>query len=80
LELKTSREIGQQRRRHRSGEFRQFLDVIEAWAPAALEVHIIMNKYGTHKTAIIGKWLAKRPRFHVHFTPTYGSWINLVEG
>lgn len=79
LELKTSRVIGQLHRRHRSQEFRQFLDVIEAQVPAGLEVHIIVDNYGTHKTAIIRKWFAKRPRFHVHFTPTYGSWINLVE-
>jgi transposase len=79
LELKTSRVIGQLHRRHRSSEFRQFLDVIEAHVPAGLEAHIIMDNYGTHKTAIIRKWFAKRPRFHVHFTPTYGSWINLVE-
>ena len=79
LELKTCRVIGQLRRRHRSSEFRQFLDVIEANVPAALEVHIIMDNYGTHKTAMIRNWFAKRPRFHVHFTPTYGSWINLVE-
>src|SRR5712692_3597931 len=79
LELKTSRVIGQLRRRHRSSEFRQFLDVIEAQVPAALEVHLILDNYGTHKTAIIRTWLAKRPRFHVHFTPTYGSWLNLVE-
>ena len=79
LELKTCRVIGQLHRRHRSSEFRQFLDVIEANVPAALEVHIIMDNYGTHKTAMIRNWFAKRPRFHVHFTPTYGSWINLVE-
>src|SRR5437764_3874105 len=79
LELKTSRVIGQLHRRHRSAEFRQFLDVIEAQVPAGLEAHIIVDNYGTHKTAIIRKWFAKRPRFHVHFTPTYGSWINLVE-
>jgi transposase len=47
--------------------------------PAGLDVHIIVDNYGTHKTAIIRKWFAKRPRFHVHFTPTYGSWVNLVE-
>src|SRR5437660_12900197 len=47
--------------------------------PTELDVHIIVDNYGTHKTAIIRKWFAKRPRFHVHFTPTYGSWINLVE-
>jgi transposase len=79
LELKTSQVIGQLHRRHRSQEFRQFLDVIEAQVPAGLDVHIIVDNYGTHKTAIIRKWFAKRPRFHVHFTPTYGSWINLVE-
>lgn len=79
LELKTSRVIGQLHRRHRSREFREFLDVIEAQVPAELEVHIIVDNYGTHKTALIRKWFAKRPRFHVHFTPTYGSWINLVE-
>jgi len=79
LELKTSRVIGQLHRRHRSHEFRRFLDAIEANVPAELDVHIILDNYGTHKTAIIRKWFAKRPRFHVHFTPTYGSWINLVE-
>jgi transposase len=79
LELKTSRVIGQLRRRHRSAEFREFLDAIENQVPAGLEIHLIMDNYGTHKTALIRKWLAKRPRFHVHFTPTYGSWLNLVE-
>jgi transposase len=79
LELKSSRVIGQLHQRHRSLEFRKFLDLIEAQVPAALEVHIILDNYGTHKTALIRNWFAKRPRFHFHFTPTYGSWINLVE-
>jgi transposase len=79
LELKTSQVIAQLKHRHRSVEFRQFLDVIEAQVPVELDVHIIVDNYGTHKSAIIRKWFAKRPRFHVHFTPTYGSWINLVE-
>jgi transposase len=79
LELKTNRVIGQLHRRHRSQEFRQFLDTIEANVPAALNIHIVLDNYGTHKTATVRKWFAKRPRFHVHFTPTYGSWINLVE-
>ena len=79
LDLKTGRVIGQLHRRHRSQEFRRFLDTIETNVPAELDVHIILDNYGTHKTAIIRKWFAKRPRFHVHFTPTYGSWINLVE-
>jgi transposase len=79
LELKTSRVIGQLHRRHRSREFREFLDVIDAQVPAELDAHIIVDNYGTHKTVMIRKWFAKRPRFHVHFTPTYGSWINLLE-
>jgi transposase len=79
LELKTSQVIAQLKHRHRAVEFRQFLDVIEEQVPAGLEVHLILDNYGTHKSAIIRKWFAKRPRFHVHFTPTYGSWINLVE-
>src|ERR1700680_1923143 len=60
LELKTSRVIAPLHRRHRSSEFRQFLDVIESQVPAALEVHLVLDNYGTHKTAIIRKWLAKR--------------------
>ena len=79
LELKTSRVIGQLHRRHRSQEFRHFLDRIEAQVPSGLDVHLILDNYGTHKTTMIRNWLAKRPLFHVHFTPTYGSWINLVE-
>jgi transposase len=79
LELKSSQVISQLHRRHRSLEFRKFLDLIDAQVPAALEVHIILDNYGTHKTALIRKWFAKRPRFHLHFTPTYGSWLNLVE-
>ena len=79
LELKTNKVIGQLQHRHRSVEFRRFLDIIEAQVPAELEVHMIVDNYGTHQTAIIRKWFAKRPRFHVHFPPTYGSWINLVE-
>jgi transposase len=79
LDVKTSKVIGQLHRRHRSLEFRKFLDAIDAAVPAALAIHLIMDNYGTHKTALIRRWMAKRPRFHVHFTPTYGSWLNLVE-
>lgn len=71
--------IGQAHRRHRSVEFRKFLDVIESQVSAEVNVHLIVDNYATHKTAIIRKWFAKRPRFHVHLTPTYSSWINLVE-
>jgi transposase len=79
LNVKTSTVISQFHRRHRSVEFRQFLDAVDAAVPRSLDVHLIMDNYGTHKTALIRNWLAKRPRFHVHFTPTYGSWLNLVE-
>ncbi len=79
LDAKTGTVIAETHRRHRSIEFRKFLDRIDARVPAALDVHIILDNYGTHKTPLIQRWLAKRPRFQVHFTPTYGSWLNLVE-
>src|SRR5215467_10078008 len=79
LDVKTGAVIGECHRRHRSAEFRKFLDTIEQSVPASLDVHLILDNYGTHKTAAIRAWLAKRPRFHVHFTPTSASWINLVE-
>src|SRR6266404_8798392 len=79
LELKTNRVIGQLHRRHRSLEFRKFLYRIESQVPAELDVHLILDNYGTHKTATIQRWLLKRPRFKLHFTPTSASWLNLVE-
>ena len=79
LDAKTGKIIGQTRRRHRSTEFRAFLDTIEKNVPADLDVHLILDNYGTHKTDLIRTWLAKRPRFHLHFTPTSASWLNLVE-
>lgn len=79
LDVATGKVIGETHRRHRSVEFRKFLDRIEENVPDQLDVHIVMDNYGTHKTALIRNWFAKRPRFHAHFTPTYGSWLNLVE-
>jgi len=79
LDVKTGTVIGECHRRHRSMEFRKFLDTIDQSVPQPLDVHLILDNYGTHKTATIRRWLAKRPRFHVHFTPTSASWINLVE-
>jgi transposase len=79
LDVKTGVVIGECHRRHRSVEFRKFLDTIEENVPPALDVHLVLDNYGTHKTAAIRNWLLKRPRFHVHFTPTSASWINLVE-
>lgn len=79
LDTETGRVIGECHRRHRSIEFRKFLDTIDAAVTADLDVHLIMDNYGTHKTVLIRRWLARRPRFHVHFTPTSASWLNMVE-
>jgi transposase len=79
LNAKSGDLIGQTQRRHRSVEFRAFLDTIEKNVPAELDVHLILDNYGTHKTQLIRDWLVKRPRFHLHFTPTSASWLNLVE-
>src|SRR6266478_8246726 len=79
LNTQTSQVITQFHQRHRSAQFREFLDLIDAQVPRRLDVHIIMDNYSTHKTPLIRNWFAKRPRFHVHFTPTYSSWLSLVE-
>lgn len=79
LNVATGQVIGQLHRRHRSDEFLSFLRRIETEVPADLDVHLIMDNYGTHKTQQIRDWLARHPRFHIHFTPTYSSWINQVE-
>ncbi len=79
LELATGKVIGQLHRRHRSNEFLQFLRTIDQNVPAKLDVHLILDNYGTHKTPTVKRWLTRHPRFHVHFTPTSASWLNLVE-
>lgn len=79
LNTATGEVFGQCYRRHRSIEFRKFLDRIDKNVPAQFDVHIICDNYSTHKTALIHRWLLKRPRFQLHFTPTSASWINLVE-
>ncbi len=66
-------------RRHRTIEFKKFLTKIDTNVPAELDVHMICDNYGTHKSPAIRKWLDAHPRFHVHYTPTYSSWINQVE-
>ncbi len=66
-------------RRHRHQEFLRFLEQIEASLPRGLEVHLVMDNYGTHKVKKVRAWLARHPRYHVHFTPTGASWLNLVE-
>lgn len=79
LDIATGSVIGEVHRRHRSSEFLQFLRTVEANVPPVLDIHLVMDNYGTHKTASIKSWLARHPRFHVHFTPTSASWLNQVE-
>ena len=79
LDVKAGTVIGSCQPRHRSTEFRAFLDTIDARVPRGLEVHLILDNATTHKTKLVGDWLRRRPRFHLHFTPTSSSWLNLVE-
>jgi transposase len=71
--------ISELHRRHRAVEFRKFLAAIDKAVPAGLDVHLVCDNYATHNTAEIKTWLARHPRFHVHFTPTGSSWMNQVE-
>jgi len=79
LDIATGKIIGKCYGRHRAAEFRKFLDEIETAVPRDLDVHLVMDNYATHKTPLIRNWLAKRPRWHVHLTPTSSSWLNQVE-
>lgn len=79
LDVKTGRVIGECHRRHRAAEFRKFLQTIDDSVPDDLDVHVILDNSSTHKTPAIHRWLLKRPRYHLHFTPTSSSWLNLVE-
>ena len=79
LDIATGEVIGELHRRHRSSEFLQFMRTIEANVPAQLDIHLVMDNYGTHKTPTIRAWFARHPRFYVHFTPTSASWLNQVE-
>jgi transposase len=79
LDVAAGNVIGRCFPRHRAQEFRRFLDAIETNVPADLEVHVVLDNAGSHKTKLIRDWLAKRPRWHVHFTPTSASWLNQVE-
>jgi transposase len=79
LDIASGFVIGKCYKRHRATEFLDFLKQIDAQVPPDLDVHIIMDNYATHKTALVRAWLARRPHYHVHFTPTSASWINQVE-
>ena len=79
LDVKAGTVIAEVHQRHRSEEFRHFLDTVDANTPPELDLHLILDNAATHKTALIQRWILKRPRVHLHFTPTSASWINLVE-
>lgn len=79
LDVLTGVVIGQCMPRHRNGEFLKFLRLIDKEVPKGLQVHLILDNYGSHKHANVVAWLEKHPRFHLHFTPTSSSWLNLVE-
>ena len=80
LDVKAGTVIGACKGRHRASEFRAFLDQVEAAVPGDLDVHVVLDNAATHKTRLVHDWLVKRPRWHLHFTPTSASWLNMVEG
>jgi transposase len=79
LDIANGSVLTQCKAQHRHQEFLSFLRHIEANVPANLDVHLICDNYGTHKHARVRAWLSRRPRFHLHFTPTYSSWLNQIE-
>jgi transposase len=79
LDVRAGTVVGRCMPRHRAPEFRRFLDEVERSVPAALDIHVVMDNAGSHETKLIRDWFAKRPRWHVHYTPTSSSWINQVE-
>ena len=79
LDIATGKVIGQCFPRHRAREFLTFLRTLETQVPDDLDVHLVMDNYATHKTPAVQRWLARHPRWHVHFTPTGASWLNQVE-
>jgi transposase len=79
LDIATGKVIGACHRQHRHQEFLRFLDKIDHEVPSHLEVHLVIDNYGTHKAPRVAAWFKKRPRYHLHFTPTSASWLNQVE-
>jgi transposase len=79
LDVASGNVIAEMTPRHRAEEFRRFLNLIDASLPAQLDVHVVLDNSSTHKTPSIQRWLVRHPRFTLHFTPTYSSWLNLVE-
>lgn len=79
LDVASGKVIADMTPRHRAEEFRRFLNLVERSVPADLDVHVVLDNSSTHKTPSIQRWLKRHPRFTLHFTPTYSSWLNLVE-
>ena len=79
LDVASGQVIAEMTPRHRAEEFRRFLNAIDAQVPTHLDVHLVLDNSSTHKTPSIQRWLKRHPRFTLHFTPTYASWLNLVE-
>jgi hypothetical protein len=79
LDVATGTVIGSIHRRHRAAEFKKFLTKLDKEVPADLDVHLVCDNYTTHKHQTIQRWLAAHPQFHMHFTPTYSSWLNQVD-
>ena len=79
LDIATGHVIGRCYQRHRAVEFRKFLSEGEQAVPADLDIHLVLDNYATHKAPPVKAWLARRPRYHLHFTPTSASWLNQVE-
>ncbi len=79
LDVATGKVIGACHRQHRHQEFLRFLNQIDREVPAHLDIHLVLDNYGTHKTPRVAAWFKKRPRYHLHFTPTSASWLNQVE-
>jgi transposase len=80
LDIATGKVVGECHRRHRHQEFLKFMETVDSAVPAdAGEIHLVLDNYGTHKTPKVIRWFARHPRYHLHFTPTSGSWVNQVE-
>jgi hypothetical protein len=79
LEVLSGKVVGQCQPRHRHQEFIRFLQTLDGEFPAPLELHLVLDNYGTHKKDKVRAWLARHPRFVLHFIPTSSSWLNLVE-
>jgi transposase len=79
LDIATGKVIGRCHKQHRHQEFLRFLNQIDQSVSASLEIHLVLDNYATHKTPKVAAWFKKRPRYHLHFTPTSGSWLNQVE-